>query len=371
MKLSVASLFTGLGGFDLAAEQLGHKVVLQAEIDSSARKLLRQRFPNVLLADDATRVDLRGIDIVLAGFPCQGVSAAASTRKHGGLFDPESKSFVVWQVLDRIAEAKVPFLLLENSDSLKTKRYKDDLQALVSIIQAHGYDCHVVRLNSGCYGSAMRRVRTFLLCRRRAFLLPDVSGELVWRCDADGIGVNNMQGGAVFCAQPSVTLKAKSYSIMVTREEVRKLLPEAVEVLFGLPVGWTEPAGSETARYERLGNAVSVDAARAAIGLLVSGDAPMMTPAYRYADLLPLTEVAGGGTAGSAIGRVLRDVSDGRGAVNEYEWRYCLPVYLKHMDAHADEVKPQMWDYVKDLKKLVPKWKPKPWPKSATVAMDQ
>ncbi|NBT35713.1 MAG: hypothetical protein EBT03_09285, partial [Betaproteobacteria bacterium] len=116
---------------------------------------------------------------------------------------------------------------------------------------------------------------------------------------------------------------------------------------------------------------VSVDAARAAIGLLVSGDAPMMTPAYRYADLLPLTEVAGGGTAGSAIGRVLRDVSDGRGAVNEYEWRYCLPVYLKHMDAHADEVKPQMWDYVKDLKKLVPKWKPKPWPKSATVAMDQ
>jgi hypothetical protein len=41
------------------------------------------------------------------------------------------------------------------------------------------------------------------------------------------------------------------------------------------------------------------------------------------------------------------------------------------MDAHADDVKPQMWDYVKDLKKLVPKWKPKPWPKSATVAMDQ
>ena len=54
MPLTVASLFAGLGGFDVAAEELGHKVVLQAEIDPAARAVLRARFPRVALHDDAT-----------------------------------------------------------------------------------------------------------------------------------------------------------------------------------------------------------------------------------------------------------------------------------------------------------------------------
>ena len=200
MPLTVASLFAGLGGFDVAAEELGYQVVLQAENNPAARAILRARFPQVQLHDDATTVDLRGIDIVTAGFPCQGLSNAATSRKHGGLFDPESMSYVIWQVLDRIAEAKPGYVLLENADSLGSTRYADDLSFLLSMMRAHGYEPNVIRLNAGMYGSNMRRIRTFILCRRKYWLVPVVESELSYRCSAEAIGVNNQQGGAALSA---------------------------------------------------------------------------------------------------------------------------------------------------------------------------
>jgi len=371
MSLSVASLFSGLGGFDVAAEHLGLKVSLQAETDRSARKILRERFPDVHLEADARGVDLRGVDVVTAGFPCQGMSRAAATRRHAGLMDERSKSFVIWEALRRVSEAKVPFLLLENSNSLKTEEFRADMQMLLEVVSQLGYFVHVLTLNSGCYGSAMRRERTFVLGRRKTWLLPSQAGLIRYRCEAEAVGVNNQQGGAVFCAQPSVTLKARSYNMMVTRDEVRSLQPEAIEILFGLEPGWTQSAGSTTARYEKLGNAVSVDAARAALQLLLSGEAPMRRPTYSYADLYQHSEPAGGGAAGSAIGRIVRDVQKLRGGVNQIEWRYCLPVYLRWIEEHQEDLKPQMWGYLDQLRTLSRKYEPKEWPTSATVTMEQ
>lgn len=372
MALTVASLFAGLGGFDVAAEELGHKVVLQAEIDPAARAVLRARFPRVAQHDDATMVDLRGVDLVTAGFPCQGLSAAASTRKHGGLFDPESMSYVVWQVLDRIAEAQPKYVLLENADSLMTKRYADDLAALLSMLRAHGYEPNVVRLNAGMYGSNMRRIRTFILCRREYWLAPCVDSSLSYKCGAEAIGVNNQQGGALFCGQPSVTKKAASLSIMVTPDEVRMVKPEGVELLFGLPAGWTQPAGSAIQRYQRLGNAVSVDAARAALELLVRGKARTRAPSSPYIDLYEHTRPALGGTAASAIGRIVRDIETERGGVNRDELAYCLPVYLRWMQLYPDTVTDKMLGYVDRLSSFMPGGvELKPWPKDRTVTMTQ
>lgn len=372
MPLTVASLFAGLGGFDVAAEELGHQVVLQAEIDPAARAVLRARFPRVALHDDATMVDLRGVDLVTAGFPCQGLSAAASTRKHGGLFDLESMSYVVWQVLDRIAEAKPGYVLLENADSLGSKRYADDLAALLSMMRAHGYEPNVVRLNAGMYGANMRRIRTFILCRRKIWLAPVVESNLSYQCSAEAIGVNNQQGGAVFCAQPSVTKKAASLSLMVTPDEVRMVKPEGIELLFGLPAGWTEPAGSAIQRYQRLGNAVSVDAARAALELLVRGKARTRAPSSPYIDFYEHTRPALGGTAASAIGRIVRDIETKREGVNRDELAYCLPVYLRWMQRHPGTVTDKMLGYVERLSRLMPSGIERhSWPKKRTVSMSQ
>lgn len=371
--LQAVSLFAGIGGFDLAAQRMGIDVVMQAEIDPSAQRVLRAHF-DAPLTHDARVADLRDASLVMAGFPCQGLSAAASTPKGQGLLDPTSPSAVVWPFLERVVRARPPFLLLENADSLSSKRYAEDLGALLRELVGHGYFVHIVRLNSGCYGSVMRRVRTFILGRRSPWARPSVPQGLRWTSPARAIGVNNQQGGALFCAQPSVTKKAGSYTLMVTPNEVRTLTPEAVEILFGYPTGWTAAAGSNSERYARLGNTVSVHAATAALQLLLNGEAPVRLPTYQYIDLAPWTVPAGGGAAGSAFGRMCRTLvpreTGGRNPnTNTLELAYCAPVYERWMRAHADDVSDAMWCYLEKVKPHLPP--AQPWPTDARVEMRQ
>jgi DNA (cytosine-5)-methyltransferase 1 len=374
--VKAASLFAGIGGFDLAAERLGIEVVVQAEINNDAQRVLFTQFPGARIEEDARHVDLAGVDLVMAGFPCQGLSVAASTPRGQGLFDPTSMSSVVWDVLARVASARPRFLLLENADSLNTTRYADDMRALLGAIKGAGYHAHVFSLNAGCYGSMMRRVRTFILCRRDFWLQPLTEGSVVWACEANAIGVSNQQGGAAWCAQPSVTKKSGSYTLMVTRDEVRSLLPEAVEVLFGYPVGWTRAAGSQTARYDRLGNTVSVHAATAALRLLLEGVAPTSVPPQSYHEsIYPLTRPASGGAAGSALGRIARTALSARAAggrnpnTNRVELAYCTPVYEAWMHSHPDEISEAMWGYLAAVKSILPR--AIPWPETVAVEMEQ
>lgn len=373
--MEAVSLFAGIGGFDLALQRFGIHVEMQADIDPSAQRVLAAQFPNARLESDATTAEIRGADLVCAGFPCQGLSAAASTPKGQGLLDPTSPSAVVWKALQRIVAAKPHYLLLENADSLATARYADDMRALLSTLEAGGYYPHVVTLNSGCYGSLMRRIRTFVLARREPWPRPEVGKGLAWTCAADAIGVNNQQGGALFCSQPSVTKKATTYTLMVTPTEVRTLTPDAVEFLFGYPPGWTLAAGSQSARYQRLGNSVSVHAARAALSLLLHGKAEMFPPAARYIDLYTLTVPATGGAAGSAFGRIWRtsDAGARNPNTNVLELEYCVPVYAKWMREHADEVSDAMRKYFSDAFLMLRKHleNPKKWPSTVRVEMLQ
>ena len=78
-NLKCVSLFSGIGGFDLAMTNLGHEIVGACEIDEPARTIYARHFPKVKLWQDATKLDpkdLPGHDILMAGFPCQAFSVA-------------------------------------------------------------------------------------------------------------------------------------------------------------------------------------------------------------------------------------------------------------------------------------------------------
>ena len=106
------SLFSGIGGFDLAAQWMGWNNIFHVERDPFCRQVLNHHFPQSQSFDDVKTFDatpFRGrLSILSGGFPCQPFSAAG---KRAGTSDDR----YLWPEMFRIIrEARPTYVVAEN-----------------------------------------------------------------------------------------------------------------------------------------------------------------------------------------------------------------------------------------------------------------
>jgi DNA (cytosine-5)-methyltransferase 1 len=170
--LTGVSLFAGIGGFDLAMQRQGVKVVASVEIDKRCNQVLAQHFPDVKQFTDVTEV--KGEDLINAGFtpskgiitggfPCQDLSVAG---KRAGLVGQRSGLF--WEIARLVEETQTEYFIIENVPGLLSSNNGKDFGVVIGTMADLGYSLSWRVLDAQYFGVPQRRKRVFIVGRRGA-----------------------------------------------------------------------------------------------------------------------------------------------------------------------------------------------------------
>lgn len=154
------SLFSGIGGIDLAAHWAGFETVQFVERDQFCQKVLAKNFPGVPIHDDVTTFDgkpFRGrVTLLSGGFPCQDVSSAGQRQGVGD----GTRSGLYREVIRIAGEARPEFILLENVAGLITG---GGIGTVIADLSKSGYSAIWVTVNGEMVGYPITRERVFII----------------------------------------------------------------------------------------------------------------------------------------------------------------------------------------------------------------
>jgi len=162
--LTFGSLFAGIGGFDLGFERAGMKCLWQVEIDDKARSVLERHWPDVdrSVTDvkEAGKDNLKAVDLVCGGFPCQDVSVAGRRKGLAG-----KRSGLWFEFIRVVEELKPEWVVIENVPGLLSSNGGDDMRTILDGLENLRYviDCDII--DAQYFGVAQRRRRVFIVCQ--------------------------------------------------------------------------------------------------------------------------------------------------------------------------------------------------------------
>lgn len=155
------SLFSGIGGFDLAARWMGWNNVFHVEFNPWCRKVLEYHFPNSQSFTDVKQFDgtaWRGhVDIISGGFPCQPYSSA------GKRMGKEDERHLWPEMLRIIREAAPTYVVGENVRGLTNWNGGVVFEEVCADLEAAGYDVWTGILPAAGVGAPHRRDRVWFV----------------------------------------------------------------------------------------------------------------------------------------------------------------------------------------------------------------
>ena len=155
------SLFSGIGGFDLASEWMGWENVFHCEWNPFGQKVLNYYWPKAISYHDITKTDFsihRGqIDIITGGFPCQPYSTAGKRKG-------KEDSRHLWpQMLRAIREVQPTWIVGENVLGLVNWNGGMVFEEVQTDLESQGYEVQPYVLPAASVNAPHLRNRVFFV----------------------------------------------------------------------------------------------------------------------------------------------------------------------------------------------------------------
>lgn len=173
--MKILSLFSGIGAFEKALDNLGVPYELAAfcEIDKYASKSYTaiHGVPESMNIGDITKVDEKklpkDLDLVTYGFPCQDISNAGKMK---GLFNADgsqTRSGLFFEALRIIEETQPKVAIAENVKMLTSKKFSIQFKIVLDSLKAAGYNNYWMVVNAKDCGIPQNRERVLIVSIRK------------------------------------------------------------------------------------------------------------------------------------------------------------------------------------------------------------
>jgi DNA (cytosine-5)-methyltransferase 1 len=155
-SLTHLDLFSGIGGFALAAKWVGISTVGFCELDEPCIKVLKKNFPGVHIHKDIKSLNgekYEKVDIITGGYPCQPFSVAGSQKA-------QEDDRHLWPEMRRvIAQAKPKWVVCENV----LGHIRLGLDDVLFDLESLGYSTQSFVVPAVAAGANHRRDRVFIV----------------------------------------------------------------------------------------------------------------------------------------------------------------------------------------------------------------
>jgi DNA (cytosine-5)-methyltransferase 1 len=156
-----ASLFSGIGGFDLAAEWMGWNNLFHCEWNPFGQKVLKHHFPNSISYNDITKTDFTihsgSVDILTGGFPCQPYSTA------GKRLGKQDERHLFPEMLRCIKEVKPRWVVGENVRGLVSWNEGMVFNEVCDDLEREGYEVQSFLIPAASVGAPHQRYRVWFV----------------------------------------------------------------------------------------------------------------------------------------------------------------------------------------------------------------
>lgn len=174
MKLNVIDLFCGCGGLSEGFKLAGCNVIGGIDFNSPAIKTYQRNFPTAkALCVDLLEFgeedirknfgDLKKVDIIIGGPPCQGFSNANRYKNEED--DPRNKLFFEFVKFVDLAQPKA--ILIENVRGIVTSNNGYAKDRIYEIFESRGYSVNHRVLDASEYGVPQKRLRNFFVMLKK------------------------------------------------------------------------------------------------------------------------------------------------------------------------------------------------------------